>query len=62
MSTGDRAEMKSLQEATRRWNAEVETEAIRLIERGTPPYDALEQAKSIVNLRRRNAIRERRHD
>jgi hypothetical protein len=44
-----------LRNAIADWDAEVETEAIRLIERGTPPYDAVERARNIVERRRREA-------
>lgn len=42
-----------LKNAIASWNYEVEEEAIRLIERGTAPYDAIEKAKRIVSERRK---------
>jgi len=41
-------------DAMRRWDIEVEAEATELIESGTPPYEAIEQAKNIVSRRRRD--------
>lgn len=41
-----------LHEAIRKYTREVESETIKLIERGVPPYDAAEQAKRIVAVRR----------
>lgn len=35
------------------WNNEVEEEMCRLIEEGTPPFDAAERARDIVSHRRR---------
>ena len=44
-----------LKDAIRRWDNEVEDEAMRLIERGTPPYEAIQQARDIVSRKRREA-------
>jgi hypothetical protein len=40
-------------DAQRNWDIEVEAEAVELIESGTPPYDAIDQARNIVSRRRR---------
>ena len=39
-------------EAIRKWDAEVELEAVKLVEKGVPPYDAMAQATwaSMANL------------
>lgn len=41
------------QEALAAWDREVGAEMVRLIESGTPPYDAASQARDIVSNRRR---------
>ena len=41
-----------LQDAIRQWDREVEIEAVRLIESGVPPYDAIKRAGDIVSQRR----------
>jgi len=41
-----------LQDAMRRWDNEVDAEATKLIEGGTPPYEAIQQAKKTVSRRR----------
>lgn len=41
-----------LMDAIRDWNFEVEQEAERLIRRGVPPYDAIDQARNAVSKRR----------
>lgn len=42
-------------EEMRAWEAEVDAEAARLVREGTPPFDAIEQARQIVIARRRRA-------
>ncbi len=42
----------------REWDNEVETEMRRLIERGTPPYEAIDKARDIVSRRRSEQIGE----
>lgn len=56
---GGRARMIStdLKDAIRKWDFEVEQEAIELIEAGVPPYDAIEKARQIISARRREAKR-----
>jgi hypothetical protein len=39
-------------DAIREWDLDVDLETARLIREGTPPYDAVEQAKKIVSRRR----------
>lgn len=46
--------LRRTHEATRAWDAEVDAEAARLIERGIPPFDAVIRAREIVSARRRN--------
>lgn len=44
----------SYQSAANDWKAEVEAEADRLIiQRGVPPWDAIQQARDIISNRRR---------
>jgi hypothetical protein len=43
------------------WSREVDREAARLVEEGTPPYDAIEQARNIVSRRRRAEAANRRN-
>ena len=43
----------ALQQAINTFCHEVDAEAIKLIERGFPPYDAIDKARSIVSDRRR---------
>jgi hypothetical protein len=43
--------------AKRQWDAEVDRKAAELIERGVPPYEAIEQAVKIVSLKRRTVER-----
>lgn len=38
------------------WNDEVEEEAAKLIRFGTPPFDAMDQARNIVSTRRKQTI------
>lgn len=45
----------SIQSAMSSWSAEVEREAERLIERGVPPWEAVDQARQIVAQRRHRA-------
>lgn len=45
--------------AQRRWDNEVEAEAVELIESGTPPYDAIDRARNIVSRRRRENAQRR---
>lgn len=42
------------------WNDEVDTEMVRLIEQGVPPFDAAGMAREIVTSRRQRTARERR--
>lgn len=44
--------MSRLDDAIRSYGAEVESEAVRLIEGGVPPFDAMEQARNNVRARR----------
>lgn len=39
----------------RKWNAEVDAEAARLVRKGVPPFDAIEKAREIVSRRRKDA-------
>jgi hypothetical protein len=39
----------------RKFEDEVEAEAARLVRQGTPPYDAIDQARRMVTARRRQA-------
>lgn len=49
-----RTKMNSdLECAMRNWTREVDDEAVRLIEQGVPPYEAIDQAKENVSNRRR---------
>ena len=45
-----------LEQAIKDWEFEVETEVERLILLGTPPYDAIGQARYIVNRRRAEKV------
>lgn len=45
----------TVQQAIRKWDAEVDRETVRLIEAGVPPFDAVEQARKIVERRREAA-------
>lgn len=47
--------MTAFESASRDWAREVDAESARLIERGVPPYDAIEQARRIVSRRRARA-------
>lgn len=53
----ERIKAAMLQDATREWEREVEAEAVRLIESGTPPFDAVHRARNIVSDRRRQRSR-----
>jgi len=44
---------RELREAIDQWEAEVGHEAARLIREGTPPFQATEEARNIVQRRRR---------
>ena len=44
-----------VQEATHKWNREVNEEIVRLIEQGVPPFDAADKARDNVSRRRRTA-------
>ena len=44
---------RELQAAIERWEAEVGREAARLIREGTPPFQATEEARNIIQRRRR---------
>ena len=44
--------MNRLDEAIRKYDAEVEAEAVMLIESGMPPFEAMEQARSNVRVKR----------
>jgi len=44
--------MRQFEEAKREWESEVDTEAARLVKQGIPPFDALEQARRNVSMRR----------
>ena len=46
---------KALEAAIKKWNAEVEDEAVKLIERGVPPFDATAVANRRISDRRRGA-------
>jgi hypothetical protein len=46
--------MSELDDAIQRWYNEVAAEAIRLIEAGVPPYDAMERARRMVSDNRRS--------
>ena len=48
-----------IERATQEWGWEVDDEAQRLIERGTPPWTAAEQAVANVSRRRRERANER---
>lgn len=54
--------LNTLKSAMRDWEFEVEQESIRLIERGVPPYDAMEQAVKNVSKARERAERESKHE
>ena len=43
----------SLKLAIDRWQAEVDEEAVKLIEMGVPPYEAGERARVTISSRRR---------
>uniref|UniRef100_A0A6M3LLN5 Uncharacterized protein n=1 Tax=viral metagenome TaxID=1070528 RepID=A0A6M3LLN5_9ZZZZ len=45
--------MGEFAEVIQKWKNEVEDEAIKLIERGMPPWQATEKAVQIVSYRRR---------
>ena len=49
--------MSRLDDAIRSYEAEVESEAARLIEGGVPPFDAMEQARNNVRVRRMKKVR-----
>ena len=50
--------MSRLDDAIRSYDAEVEAEAVKLIEGGMPPFDAMEQARSNVRVRRMQKVRD----
>ena len=50
--------MSRLDDAIRSYDAEVEAEAVKLIEGGMPPFDAMEQARSYVRVRRMQKVRD----
>ena len=50
--------MSRLDDAIRKYDAEVEVEAVMLIEGGMPPFDAREQARSNVRVRRMKKARD----
>ena len=50
--------MSRLDDAIRKYDAEVEVEAVMLIEGGMPPFDAMEQARSNVRVRRMKKARD----
>ena len=50
--------MSRLDDAIRSYDAEVEAEAVKLIEGGMPPFDAMEQARSNVRVRRMLKVRD----
>lgn len=52
----------NLRDAIRDWDNEVSNEAAKLIREGAAPIDAIEQAKSIVHLRRWNAAMRKEKD
>ena len=43
------------QQAAAKWSAEIDDIACELLERGVPPYDALDRARGMVADRRRAA-------
>ena len=50
------------QRAVDEWNREVDTEMIRLIERGMPPHRAATRAQQIVEARRSGSAEARDND
>ena len=50
--------MSRLDDAIRSYDAEVEAEAVKLIEGGMPPFEAMEQARSNVRVRRMRKVRD----
>lgn len=44
------------------WDVEVDIEAAELVRRGTPPYEAMKQAESIVSVRRMEKARTLNHE
>lgn len=50
----------TLKNAIGDWDAEVQTETVRLIEEGTPPYDAADEAMKIVSARRKAKAHQRK--
>jgi hypothetical protein len=41
-----------LKDAIKKWDADVEAEAVKLIQNGVPPYDAMERARNTISRRR----------
>lgn len=50
--------MSRLDDAIRSYDAEVEAETVKLIEGGMPPFEAMEQARSNVRVRRMRKVRD----
>ncbi len=49
----DSAYCNTFKNASDEWNREVDAEAARLVEEGTPPYEAVKRATEAVSRRRR---------